>query len=147
MQGIFECIEQILNILNLDGAHCGDLEDLTHEWTFSAVDDEAALTEVFAQGTKIDMIGEADGRDGIGEAVLRMEEGKPEIVESISEVSGFLSLEGETRFGRFLKNHFEGFVEGEEELDGWGIGGLFFRLSELEEAREAEVVISDGVMG
>ena len=49
LHGFGDGDEQGMDIVESDGAHGGDLEDFVGEWTFSAVDDESAVSEFATQ--------------------------------------------------------------------------------------------------
>ena len=58
--GFLQCFEQVLDIRVLDIAHGGDLEDFVCERAFSAVDDEAAQSECFAEFGEVHAFWEAN---------------------------------------------------------------------------------------
>ena len=43
-----ECVQEVIDVRDADGPHCGDLESQILERAFSAVDDETAFAEGFA---------------------------------------------------------------------------------------------------
>lgn len=145
--GILDGADEGFDIVERDGAHGGDLENAVGERAFSAVDDEPAVAEGGAQEVKAGAVGEVDGRNGVRENVVGVEEGQADVFEACSEELGFFCLVGESILHAFFGDHFEGFVEGNKEMDGRGIGGLEFVVGEGEVPCETEIIVPHGVVG
>ena len=50
--------EQIVDVVHIDGAHGGNLENFSFERAFSAVDDETALAKPLSERFELEPIGE-----------------------------------------------------------------------------------------
>lgn len=94
--GILDGADEGFDIVERDGAHGGDLENAVGERAFSAVDDEPAVAEGGAQEVKAGAVGEVDGRNGVRENVVGVEEGQADVFEACSEELGFFCLVGES---------------------------------------------------